>query len=150
MKNHGPVKKSTGREFSSGGIVAKKTDSGLKILLIKDGYGRWTWPKGNIEKGETSQNAAIREIREEVGLKNIRLIDKIDSIKYFYRLKGKLIFKTVYLYLFEAEGNENLKVLKAEINDAKWLAPDEAVEKIDYKGSKETLKKALAVFIKRL
>lgn len=149
MKNPASTQKNSLKEFSAGGIIVKKAGSGLKVLLIKDGYGRWTWPKGKIEKGETPENAAIREIGEEVGLKNIILLDKIDIIRYFYRLKGKLIFKTVYLYLFKAEGNENLKVLKAEINAAEWLAPDEAVEKLDYKGSKDTLKKALAVFRQR-
>lgn len=136
------------REFSSGGIVVKKTNSGLKVLLIKDGYGHWTWPKGNIEQGETLQDAAIREIGEEVGIKSIKVIDKIDTIRYFYRLKGKLIFKTVYLYLFEAEGDERLQVLKSEIEDAKWLSPEEALERIEYKGAREVLKKGIDRFKK--
>lgn len=136
----------TQREFSSGGVVIKKVGSYFKILLIKDGYGHWTWPKGNIEKTETSQVAAIREIGEEVGLKNITLIDKITEIKYFYRLKEKLIFKTVYIYLFEATGNERIRILKSEIEDAKWLLPKEALERIEYKGAKEVLKKAIDRF----
>lgn len=138
--------KNTEREFSSGGIVAKKAGPAFKILLIKDGYGHWTWPKGNIEKGETSQETAIREIGEEVGLKNIRPIEKIDTIRYFYRLKGKLIFKTVYIYLFELKGNEKLKALCSEIADAKWFSPHEALNKIEYKGSREVLKKAIDKF----
>lgn len=138
----------TEREFSSGGIVVKRVDSDFKILLIKDGYGRWTWPKGNIEKKETSQDAAIREIGEEVGLKEIRLIDKIDEVKYFYRLKEKLIFKTVYIYLFEDEGDEDLKVLTSEIEDAKWLSPEEALKRVEYKGAKEVLKKGIERFKK--
>jgi len=48
------------REFSSGGIVIKKVKSTIKVLLIKDGYGHWTWPKGNIERGETLKEAAIQ------------------------------------------------------------------------------------------
>ncbi|MDD5449243.1 MAG: NUDIX domain-containing protein [Candidatus Omnitrophica bacterium] len=133
-------------EFSAGGVIIKKRPEGILVLLIKDGYGRWTWPKGNIEKGETPQEAAIREIREEVGLKNIRPLDKLDVIKYVYRLKGKLIFKTVYLFLFEAQGEESLKVLKEEIEDAQWLTPDEALRRIEYKGAKEVLKKAIGRF----
>ena len=138
----------TEMEFSSGGVVIKKGDGDFKVLLIKDGYGHWTWPKGNIEKDESSQDAAIREIAEEVGLRKISLLDKIETIRYFYRLKGKLRFKTVYIYLFETNGNERLKVLHREINDAKWLAQDEALERIEYKGAKEVLKKAIDRFKK--
>ena len=101
------------KEFSSGGVIIKKYPAGLKVLLIKDGYGHWTWPKGNIEAGESPQDAAIREIAEEVGLKDIELIDKIADIRYYYRLKGRLIFKMVYLYLFEAMMEEPIKVLKS-------------------------------------
>jgi 8-oxo-dGTP diphosphatase len=114
--------------------------------LIKDGYGRWTWPKGNIEAGESPQQAAIREIGEEVGLKGVSLIDKIADIKYNYRLKGRLISKTVYLYLFEATMKEPLKVLKSEIDDAQWLSADIAMERVEYGGSKEVLKKAINRF----
>ena len=126
----------------------KKTSLGLKVLLIRDGYGRWTWPKGNIEEGESPQDAAIREIGEEAGLKNLDIIDKIDAVHYFYRLKGKLIFKTVYLYLFEAKGNERLKALECEIEDARWLPPEEALKNIEYKGAKKILKKAIDRFKK--
>ncbi|MDD5585074.1 MAG: NUDIX domain-containing protein [Candidatus Omnitrophica bacterium] len=135
-----------GREFSSGGVIIKIADSDIKVLLIEDSYGHWTWPKGNIEKGETSEQAAIREISEEVGLTNVRLIEKIDKVQYFYRLKGRLIFKIVYIYLFEANGNEGLKVLKSEIEDAQWLSSKEALQKIEYKGAKKILKKAIDRF----
>lgn len=137
-----------GKEFSSGGVIIKKYPDGLKVLLIKDGYGRWTWPKGNIEAGEKPEEAAIREIREETGLKNIEIIDKVTDIKYFYRLKGRLISKTVHLYLFEGRGEEELKVQRSEIEDAEWLSPEAALERVEYKGSKEVLKKAIDRFKK--
>jgi len=131
------------REFSSGGVIIKKDAATIKVLLIKDGYGHWTWPKGNIEKDETPEQAAIREIAEEVGLKKIELIEKIDQGQYYYRRDKKLIFKTVYIHLFRALGEESLKVLKSEIDSAKWLSPQDALSMIEYKGAKEILKKAI-------
>lgn len=136
------------KEFSSGGVIIKKYDAGLKVLLIKDGYGHWTWPKGNIEAGESPEEAAIREIGEEVGLKDIELIDKITDIEYYYRLKGRLIFKTVYLYLFETKAQEPIKALKSEIEDAQWFSPETALKRVEYKDSKEVLKKAIDRFKK--
>jgi len=136
----------TNKEFSSGGVLIRKINNDIEVLLIKDGYGHWTWPKGHIEKNETSEEAAIREIGEEVGFKSIRLIEKIREINYFYRAKGTLIFKTVYLYLFEHSGDEKVRVLTSEIQDAKWLSPAEALDTVEYKGAKEVLKKAIDRF----
>ncbi|MCX5716063.1 MAG: NUDIX hydrolase [Candidatus Omnitrophica bacterium] len=134
------------QEFSSGGVVAKKIPSGFVILLIKDSYGRWTWPKGHIENGETPPQAAEREIGEETGLKDIKLVEGLDKIQYsFGRGRGR-ISKTVYLYLFEATGIENLKALKGEIESAEWFSPEEALERIEYKGAKEVLKRAVDRF----
>lgn len=52
-------------EVSAGGIVFRPDG---KVLLIKDAYGRWTLPKGHVEAGETREEAAVREIREETGI----------------------------------------------------------------------------------
>ncbi len=134
------------REFSAGGIVFRRRGKGFKVLLIKDAYGRWTWPKGNIDTGEKSQDAAVREIKEEVGLENIRILAKIGRNNYFYRLKGDLIFKTVFFFLMEANSNEKLKVQKAEINDAHWFNPEDALKTLDYKGAKEMLEKAIKMY----
>ncbi len=131
------------REFSAGGIVIKRERGRLKILLIKDGYGRWTWPKGNIGKEESRENAALRETQEETGLKKLQIIEKLGRINYFYRLHGNLIFKTVYLFLMEAKGREKFKIQTSEIRNAKWFTPEEALETVAYKGSKETLKEAI-------
>lgn len=126
--------------------MIKKAGPGFMVLLIEDRFGHWTWPKGNIEKGETPQQAAIREIGEEVGLTAIRLIDNIGKMRYSYKLKGSPIDKTVEIYLFEAEGKEELKALISEINDARWFDPEAALSKIEYEGSREVLKKAIDRF----
>ncbi|UCB57209.1 MAG: NUDIX hydrolase [Candidatus Omnitrophota bacterium] len=136
------------REFSAGGIVFKKKDRGFEILLIKDSYGRWTWPKGKIDKGEKSLDAAVREIEEEVGLKDVDVLGRIGRTNYFYRLKGGLIFKTVFFFLMEAKGNEKLKIQKGEINDARWFKSSEALEKVEYKGAREMLEKAINMYKK--
>ena len=139
----------TKREYSSGGIVVKQWGRGFRVLLIKDPYGRWTWPKGNIEKGETSKNAALREITEEVGLKHLKLLEKVGQTQYFYRLKGSLIFKTVYIYLLiSASPGERLKIQFEEIDAGKWFNPKEALKKVGYKDASQTLKKALKIYKK--
>ena len=136
------------REFSAGGIVLRKKGRGFEILLIKDSYGRWTWPKGHICEGEKSHQAALREITEETGLKEIKIIDKIGRTNYFFHLKGELIFKTVFFFLVEAAGNEKFKIQQDEIKDARWFAQEEAAKTVSYKGAKQMLEKAIKMYRK--
>jgi len=136
----------TDREFSAGGIVIKKRGGNLQVLLIKDSYGHWTWPKGKIEEGESTAEAAIRELGEETGLRAVEVLKQIDKTEYFYRLKGRLIFKTVYIYLFRLLKEEKLTIQTAEIQDGSWFSTEEAMERVGYKGSKKILKKAIEAF----
>jgi len=137
------------REISAGGIVfriaARQSDykkgKEVKIMLIKDAYGRWSFPKGHIEKGESAENAALREISEETGLKKLKIVEKLGTINYIFTLKGRKIFKTFIIYLIEA-GDSRFKI-SWEIKDAKWFNSDDALEKIGYSNSKPILKKAI-------
>ncbi len=136
------------REFSSGGIVIKRRRNGIQVLLIKDPYGKWTWPKGKIDRGESSLDAAKREIREETGLKNIEIISKVGRTDYYFRRDRRLIYKTVFLYLFRLGEEEPLLIQKAEIDDGKWYSEKEALSKVGYKGARALLRKALTTFKK--
>jgi 8-oxo-dGTP pyrophosphatase MutT (NUDIX family) len=131
-------------EFSSGGIVARKGGGGFYVLLIKDSYGRWTWPKGHIDKGESPEEAARREIKEETGV-TAEIIEKLGETRYFYTRKMTLRYKTVYIYLCEAR-RANLKVQTSEIESAEWVRPASALEKVEYKGSRRMVKKAIERF----
>jgi len=136
------------KEFSAGGIVIKKDEEGTRVLLIEDGYGHWTWPKGKIEKDETIADAATREIKEETGIDAIETIKEIGASEYFYRRDGKLISKKVYVFLFKLLKDQELKIQTEEIRGGKWLTSDEAMKRLDYKGAKETLEKAIKLFEK--
>ncbi len=137
-----------GRERSSGGIVVKKERGGMRILLIKDPYDKWTWPKGKIDKGETLLETAMREIREEVGLKEIEVLSKIGKTDYFYRRDGRLIYKTVHVYLFRLSGDDKLTIQKAEIKDGKWLPEAKVFFMLEYRGAKGMMRRALS-FLKK-
>ncbi|NQT33415.1 MAG: NUDIX hydrolase [Candidatus Omnitrophica bacterium] len=133
-------------QFASGGVVIKKEKDGIKVLLIKDSYGHWTWPKGHIEEGESPREAAVREISEETGLKTLRIIEELGQQKYHFTLEGTKIFKTVHVFLAEAQGAEEIKVQTEEIECARWFPPAEALETIEYEGSRELLAKGIEEF----
>ena len=136
------------REVSSGGIVAKTRGREIRVLLIKDPYGVWTWPKGKIEKGETPLAAAKREIGEETGLKNIEVISRIGRTNYYYTRDKKLIYKTVHVYLFKFTGKEALSIQKSEIDDGRWYSEKVALSKMGYAGAKKLVKNAIEAFRK--
>ena len=141
-------------EISAGGIIfhriaAKqpKQSKSFRILLIKDSYNRWALPKGHVGdeiKGETPEQAALRESSEETGLplKDLKIIEKLGEVKYIFQLHGQPISKIVHFYLIESASIE-LKPQEEEVKGAEWFKPDSAVEKIEYNNSKDLMKRAV-------
>ncbi|EXX87979.1 NTP pyrophosphohydrolase [Paenibacillus darwinianus] len=113
------------KEISAGGVVYRTTEAGLQIQLIQDRYGKISLPKGKMEHGETVEQTALREIKEETGLTG-RIVAPVDQIKYRYRddFKGP-VDKEVHYYLVEATGGE-LQAQVEEIRGVEWFTPEEA------------------------
>ncbi|MEW6547083.1 MAG: NUDIX domain-containing protein [Bacillota bacterium] len=132
------------REFSAGGVVYRLADArDPEFLLIRDAWGRWTLPKGLIEKGEKPLEAALREVTEETGVQ-VRPAGDLDRIHYFYRDPGgDLVYKTVYYFLMEAAGGTVRPQLE-EITDVRWVPASQVVERCDYEDTRPVLEKALA------
>jgi 8-oxo-dGTP pyrophosphatase MutT (NUDIX family) len=134
------------RHFAAGGVIIKREGSLLKVLLIKDSYGHWTWPKGHVEEGETPEETALREIFEETGLKQIKILSLLGKQEYYYTLAGEEIFKTVHIFLVEETADEPLNIQTQEIEEGRWFAPEEALDTIEYKGSRDLLEKGLNIY----
>lgn len=132
------------REKSCGAIVFKKNKTIKYLILYKKAskhYSEaWDFPKGNVEKDESEEEAAKREVKEEAGI-NVRIIPGFkEKIKFFYRNKGNLIYKEVIFFLAGAKKSE--VKLSFEHDDYKWLTYKEALKFLTFKNSKEILKKA--------
>jgi len=139
----------TERQFSAGGVVMKIDSRGPKVLLIKDSYGHWTWPKGHIEKGETPDEAALREISEETGLGRLEIIKILGRQEYYFTRKNIKIFKTVYLFVVKADPGDKIIPQISEIEAAQWFSAEVALQKIEYEGSAEFVRKAIDIFNKK-
>jgi len=133
-------------QFSAGGVVIRGSSESMEVLLIKDIYGHWTWAKGHVEEGETPQDAAIREITEETGLKTLKIIDSLGEQKYGFTLEEKKIFKTVTIFLVKAALREELDIQTEEVQEAEWFTPSEALEKIEYEGSRTLTEKGINIY----
>lgn len=125
----------------------RMTPRGLEFLLIEDLKGRWSVPKGHVESGETLEQTALREIGEETGLKNTRIIDKLDKVHFFYRFEGRLIFMTAFHFLIEAmDPDEEIVVEESEgIVDARWFSAETAEQVLEYKSLKELFQRSMKI-----
>jgi N utilization substance protein B len=128
-------------ESLSGGIIYRKKDGNYQIALLLDAFGRWTLPKGHVEKEETLEQAARREIKEELGLENLKIIKGLGEREYLAREPKKgLIKKKVADFLFESGENNELNVEKSGgIKEAKWFNLEEIADLKQYKETKTAL-----------
>lgn len=120
------------REPTAGGIIWRRKDDDIQILLIQDAKDRWTIPKGHIEPGETAQAAAKREIGEEAGLKNVEMQGWLGKIHFRYRRIDKLVLMTTQIYLVKALGDTDAIKKEEWMNGIKWFSFSDALDEIEY------------------
>lgn len=128
-------------ERSAGAIVVHRSDSKIEYLILHYPAGHWDFPKGNVEKGESELDAAIREIGEETGLTDLKFINGFKKmIQYYYRKGDQLVKKTVTFYLAESK-TKDVKI-SFEHQGYVWLPIDEALAKVTYQNARNVLKEA--------
>ncbi|MBU1084789.1 MAG: NUDIX domain-containing protein [Candidatus Beckwithbacteria bacterium] len=126
------------REFSAGGVVYL----GDKWLVCKhSGYHKWGLPKGLVEKGESLEDTALREVEEECGIK-CKIVEKITvPERYVYVFDGVKVFKQVNYFLMEYVSGD-IKDHDWEVEEVEWLGFDEALTRLDFPGAKKVLTRA--------
>lgn len=129
------------KEKSCGAVLFRRAKGRILYLLLHYEAGHWDFPKGNQERGEQEGNTVTREIKEETGITDIKIINVFKhKINYFYRIKGKLINKEVSFYL--AETNTKEVKISFEHTGFRWLDYKNAMERLTYRNSKELLERA--------
>lgn len=122
-------------EISAGGLVFKRTPRGVYFAMMKDSYGKWTFPKGRREAGEEVEEAGARETMEELGLEQIRLLEPLGQITIWFRdrfeRKGSLVHKDISYFLFVTPTESILS-----------LQPDEHVQEVEWVPAKDVLSRS--------
>ena len=119
---------------SAGGLVFRAVGGQPEIVVgrrkrERDGYV-WSLPKGTPEEGETREETALREVREESGLE-VRILSYFDAISYSFVRTGERIEKTVHYYIMEAIGG-SFEQYDKEFDELRWVRMDEAVRLLDF------------------
>jgi 8-oxo-dGTP pyrophosphatase MutT (NUDIX family) len=94
-----------------------------------------------VSEGETSEQAALREVNEETGLV-ANIVKPLDTIEYFFRASGTLIRKRVDFYLMMYASGELVPQL-SEVDDVEWVALPEAIQRASFDSEKKLLEMAL-------
>lgn len=127
-----PVISEVVRETTSGGVVYRKNNDKVEILLIKDAKDRWTIPKGHVEPGEEPGATAEREIREETGLQDMEVLSWLGKVNFRYRRGHALVLMTMHIWLVEGKGNTAKLHPEDWLSDVRWIPAAQAVDEIAY------------------
>lgn len=114
--------------------------------MIQDSKGRWTIPKGHIEEGETARQAAEREVREETGLKEMKVLDWLGKINFRYRRNSSLVLMTTEIFLIQAQGKSSSVKKEKWMTSLAWLPAPDALDKIEY----EDIGKLILIGLKKI
>ncbi len=137
------------KENSAGGVVFRKRNGKIEILMIEDRFDHWTLPKGKQEQGETDEETALREIEEETGIQG-RIVQFLVSIDYTYEHQDLgVVEKTVHYFLVDALQGEETPQLE-EIKGVKWLDLEKAWEKqqeFGYGNNEIVVEKAISLLM---
>jgi 8-oxo-dGTP pyrophosphatase MutT (NUDIX family) len=135
----------TKEQVSAGGVVYRRRGGKVEVALISVGEAaRWQLPKGLVGRGESAEEAALREVSEETGL-TCEVVAELERVEYWYFSKGgarRLRFhKFVHFYLMrylsgDVSGHDD------EVNEARWVELVEAEELLAFKGEKKALAEA--------
>jgi len=128
---------------SAGGVVYRRAPSGWEVVICgRDSDGVWGLPKGTPSPGESLEQTAVREVTEETGLE-VRIVDKIGVVEYWFARDGVRYHKWVHHYLLEAAGGDTA-AHDHEYDRVEWRPLGAALKTLSFKNEVDIVLKARA------
>ena len=133
----------TQAEFSAGGVVVRDGECVVIVPTRRaaDGSKVVALPKGHPEDGESPEQAALREVREEAGV-DCEVVDRLGEVRYHYQRGGRRIAKRVAFFLLDYRSGD-LEDHDHEVEVARWVPLDDALEQLTFDGEREMVRRAL-------
>ena len=126
-------------------MIYRLTANSIEVALIAtDGGGRWGLPKGHVQRGETAEAAAEREIAEETGLRG-KVQRHLATIEYWFRAGSTRIHKYVDMFLLRYEMGELVPQI-SEVDDARWFPIDDALTYASFERERDVLAQVHALW----
>ncbi len=125
----------TEHHHSAGGLVVA---DGRILLISTRGGKRWQLPKGHLEPGETSEQAAVRETREETGVLG-KVAAPLPTVEYWYVERGVRVHKRVDYFLLEYVEGDAANHDKSEVSGAAWFEWDEGLRRLSFDNERQVV-----------
>jgi 8-oxo-dGTP pyrophosphatase MutT (NUDIX family) len=136
------------RATSAGGVVHRPASGGTEILLVHRRAPRlWALPKGTPDSGETLEETALRETREETGIE-VEIEAQLRSIRYFFVRGSTRFHKTVHFFLMRPIGG-SIDAHDAEFDEVRWTDASEALALLTHATERSVVEEALALVAER-
>jgi 8-oxo-dGTP pyrophosphatase MutT (NUDIX family) len=130
------------RATSAGGVVHRSVEGRTQVVLVhRRKPVLWALPKGTPDAGETLEETALRETREETGLE-VELEEPISEIRYFFVHGSTRYHKTVHFYLMRPIGG-SLEQHDHEFDEVRWLQVEEALELMTHATERSVVERAV-------
>jgi 8-oxo-dGTP pyrophosphatase MutT (NUDIX family) len=132
------------QEVSAGGVVVRDGEVLVIVPTRRGAQGQkvLALPKGHVDPGETPEQTAAREVREETGVE-AELIEKLGEVRYFYQRAGMRVFKRVSFFLFAYRGG-SVDDHDDEVEEVRWMPLREAMAALSYEGERSMVARALS------
>lgn len=125
---------------SSGGVVLNH--EGQVLILRRKQEGTWVLPKGKMEPGETLIQTALREVQEETGLTELRIIREIGLVRYIFLWRPDNVNynKTVHYFLMHINGTEQKMKLEPDFSTHAWEEPSKALKMLTFENDRRIVR----------
>ena len=131
------------RAVSAGGVVLREGAAGAEVVICGiDVDDVWGLPKGTLDEGESLQEAAVREVSEETGLK-VEIVKKIGVVEYWFSADGVRYHKWVHHYLMRSTGGRT-EDHDAEHDRVEWMPVDKAIRRLTFDNDKNMVRQAMS------
>lgn len=139
-------------QISAGGVAFREIDGRIEIaIILTNPEMRWQLPKGMVDAGESLEQAAVREVREEAGIET-DLVAAIEKTEYWFSAERNgersRFHKFVHWFLMRYRSG-NVEDHDHEVMETRWAAVDDALEMLVFKNERDVVEKAVAA-IQRL
>jgi len=131
------------REFSAGGVCVRRMRGRDYVAAVRvKGGSVLALPKGHVDRGESSAEAAAREVREEAGVEG-ELVEKLGDVRYWHSRGGERVMKNVAFFLFRYRSG-SVRDHDHEVDSAEWVPLEDAPRLLEYRGEREMAEAALS------
>ncbi len=134
------------RLHSAGGVVVKESGEELRIALMRSGHETWVLPKGGVEKGESPEEAARREVGEEIGICEAVLVADLGRTEHGFEREETRYRKQVEWFLYRANPDAELTPNPDEnALDCGWFTAKQALSLLTHRDQRRILRRAIAL-----